>query len=190
MSAEAATSVPADATSARARLAAEVRRLENELQRAQERLVALGGEVLAGMYLVVEIGGLRALLPSARVTEIVRLVATRPLPDAPAHVLGTFVCRGTPVVAIDVAAAMGLKRELPMDAHILVLAGSPPLGLIVDRVDQTVEGPRLYEGDAASGVPEGWRGSRLLSGLCLVDGHVVPLLDASPLAAGVPERVP
>lgn len=189
MNAEAPTPI-SSAGSTRAQLAAEIRRLEQELQRAQERLVALGGEVLPGLYLVSEIGGLRALLPSTRVTEIVRLVATKPLPDAPSHVLGTFVCRGAPVVAIDVAAGIGEKREIPIDAHILVLAGSPPIGLVVDRVEQLVDGPRLFEGDTAAGVPEAWRGSRLVAGLCIVDGQVVPLLEPSPLAVGVPERLP
>lgn len=190
MNAEAPIPMSADAASARSRLAAEVRRLEQELQRAQQRLIELGGEVLAGLYLLADIGGMRALLPSARVTEIVRVVATKPLPDAPPHVLGTFVCRGVPVIAIDLAAGMGERREIPLDAHVLVLAGAPALGLLVDRVEQLVDGPRLFEGDAASAVPDAWRGSRLLAGLCIVGGQIVPLLDASPLAAGLPERLP
>ncbi len=187
MTARADSAAEGGGTSARARLAAEVRRLEEELQRAQERLLALGGEVLPGLHLVVDAEGLRALLPTGRVTEIVRLVATAKLPDAPPHVLGTFVYRGTPVLAVDLAAAIGARREPPLEAHIVVLAGSPPLGLVVDRVDRLVDGPRLFEGDAAQGVPDAWRGSGLVAGLCVLDGQVVPLIDTAPLAGPAAE---
>jgi purine-binding chemotaxis protein CheW len=167
----------------RAALVAELRRLEDALLAAQQRLVALGGETLPGLYLFVEAAGRRGLLPTTRVTEIVRLVSTEPLPGAPPHVLGTFVLRGAPVVAVDVAAAMGATREPALDAQIIVLAGSPMVGLVVDRVDRTIESPRLFDGDPVEGMPAAWRGSPLVAGLCVIDGESIPLLEPSPLAA-------
>ncbi len=167
----------------RAALVAELRRLEDALLGAQQRLVALGGEALPGLHLLVETAGRRGILPTARVVEIVRLVSTTPLPGAPPHVLGTFVLRGAPVVAVNVAAAIGERHEPTLDAQIVILAGSPMVGLVVDRVDRTVESPRLFDGNAVEGMPEEWRDSPLVAGLCVVDGQSIPLLDPSPLAA-------
>jgi purine-binding chemotaxis protein CheW len=175
-----------DARSAREALASRLRALEDAIQRTQGELTALGGEPLPGIHLLLDMVGRRALLPSTRVREIVRLVATKPLPGAPAHVLGTFVCRGSPVLAVDLATAvLGSTRPPPLDAQIVVLAGAPALGLVVDRVEALVEQPRLHEGGAEA--PEGFRGSRILAGLCVHEGEVLPLLDPGPLAAELRE---
>ncbi|BDG04067.1 chemotaxis protein CheW [Anaeromyxobacter oryzae] len=169
----------------RASLLAEVRRLESALARAQGALRALGGETVPGGHLLVEAAGRRALLPAARVVEVVRLVAFTPLPDAPPHVLGSFVCRGAPVCAMDLAALLGAPREPSLDAQIAVIAGVPAVGLVVDRVERLVESPRLFEGDVTAGTPEAWRGSTLVAGLCVEQGEVLPLLDPAPLLAAV-----
>jgi purine-binding chemotaxis protein CheW len=174
------------ARTSRASLVAEVRRLEGELKRAQGALVALGGETIPGMHLVIEAAGRRGVLPAGRVSEVVRLVATAPLAGVPAHVLGTFVCRGAPVVAVDLSAVLlGAARVPPIDAQIVILAGTPAVGLVVDRVIRLLDGPRLYEGDVAAGTPEAWRGSPLVAGLCVEDGEVLPLLDPAPLVAAL-----
>lgn len=175
----------------RASLVGKLRQLEDELQRAQTELTALGGETLPGLHLVVEAAGRRALLSVGRVQEIVRLVATEPLPGAPANVLGTFVCRGVPVLAVDLGTAVtGQPRTPGLDAQIVVLASSPSIGLVVDHVRSLVDGPRLFEGDADAGTPDGWRGSRLVAGLCVQDGDVLPLLDVAPLTAALREWAP
>jgi len=171
----------------RAALAAEVRRLEEALGRAQRDLLAHGGDALPGLHLLVEIAGRSALLAAGRISEVVRLVATVPLAGAPPHVLGAFLCRGTPVVAVDLAALLGVAREPSLDAQIAIVPGDPSVGLVVDRVEGLVEGPRLFHGDATAGTPAAWRGSALVAGLCLHHGEVVPLLDPAPLAADVAE---
>ncbi|MFY3743193.1 chemotaxis protein CheW [Anaeromyxobacter sp. Red801] len=173
------------ADSARAALSAEVRRLSGALRDAQRALAALGGTSLPGLHLVLEAGGRRALLPVAQVAEVVRMVALAPLPGAPAHVLGTFSWRGVPVVAVDLAAAAGARADLDLDARVVVLAGAPALGLAVERVAGTVDGPGLFEGDPAEAAAEGWRGSPLVAGLCVDAGEVLPLLDPSPLRAAL-----
>lgn len=170
---------------ARDALVTELRRLERALQRAQAELLGMGGGTLPGLHLVFDAGGARGLLPIGRVSEIVRLVATVPLAGAPPLVLGTFVCRGTPVLAVDLAAALGVKREPPINAQIAILTGMPRVGLVLDRIERMLEAPKVFEGDAAGGTPETWRGSGLVAGLCVEGGEVLPLLDPSPLVAGV-----
>lgn len=177
-----------DAREVRAALVAELRRLEDELQRTQGRLFALGGETLPGIHLVIEAAGRRGLLPAARVLEVVRMVETHALPGAAPHVSGTFVCRGAPVIAVDLSALLGGRVEAGLDSQIVILAGTPPVGLVVDRVARLVEDPRLYEGDVAAGTPEGWRGSPLVVGLCVDGGEVLPVIDPAPVLAELQGR--
>jgi purine-binding chemotaxis protein CheW len=180
---------PGGARGTRAALVAEVRRHEEALRRAHRELLAAGGERLPGIHLVFTAGGLSGVLPTAKVVEVVRLVATTPLAGAPPHVLGTFVCRGEPVVAVDLAALLaGVRREPPIDAEIVVLAGVPAVGLVVDRVQRIVDGPVLFDGDAALATPAGWRGSPLVVGLCVDGGEVLPLVDPGSIAVPAPER--
>jgi purine-binding chemotaxis protein CheW len=173
---------------ARDALVAELRRLEDQLQRAQSELLAMGGAVLPGLHLLVDAGGARGLVASARVSEVVRLVATTPVAAAPAHVLGTFVCRGAPVLAVDLAALLGVKREPPLDAQIVILVGAPRVGLVVDRIERLVESPRVFEGDPAGRTHAAWSGSGLVAGLCVDAGDVLPFVDPAPLISRLAER--
>ncbi len=173
----------------RAELVAQLRRLEDELQKVQGRLFQLGGEQLPGVHLMIEAAGRRALLSSGRVLEVVRLVATHPLAGAPPHVKGTFICRGQPVIAVDLRKMLGAKTEPTLDAQIVILAGTPAIGLIVDHVPRLVENPKLYEGDVVAGMPDGWRDSRLAAGLCLDGDEVLPVLDPSPIQAELAGRM-
>jgi len=172
--------------SARASLVERLRLLEEELSQAQGELAAIGGEQLPGLHLVVEAAGRRGLLPAGRVQEVVRLVATDPIPGAPPSILGTFVCRGVPVVAVDLAGLLGVARVPALDAQIAVLVGAPTIGLVLDRIRGLHERPVLH----AAGHQEvpGWEGSRLVVGLCTVGGEVLPLLDPTPVIASVREE--
>jgi purine-binding chemotaxis protein CheW len=174
---------PAGPHPARADLVVRLRQLEGQLQEVQARLLTMGGEALPGMYLVVEAAGRSALLPASRVREVVRIVALTPLVGAAPHVCGTFVCRGAPVVVVDLGRALGAAREPELDAQIVILAGAPAVGLLVERVPRLVEDPRLFGGDVAEATPDGWRGSRLVAGLCVDGGVVLPVLDPTPLLA-------
>jgi purine-binding chemotaxis protein CheW len=175
-------------TGARDALVDELRRLGGQLQRAQAQLLAMDGVALPGLHLLVDAGGARGLLPSSRVSEVVRLVATAPLAGAPPHVLGTFVCRGAPVVAVDLAAVLGVAREPPLDAQIVILSGSPRVGLVVDRIERLLDGPRVHVGDATGRTHVAWSGSGLVAGLCVDAGEVLPLVDPTPILAGLAER--
>jgi purine-binding chemotaxis protein CheW len=174
---------PGEPRETRASLVAEMRRLEDELQRTQGRIFAMGGTTLPGIHLVIETAGRRGILPATRVLEVVRMVETHPLPGSAPHVRGTFVCRGVPVIAVDLSALLGAARDPGLDSQIVILAGTPPVGLVVERVARLIEDPRLYEGDVASGTPESWRGSPLVAGLCVDAGEVLPVLDAAPVVA-------
>jgi purine-binding chemotaxis protein CheW len=166
-----------------------MRELAGEMARLQGDLLALGpGQRLPGLYLVVEAGGQRALLPASQVQEIVRLVPFSPLPGAPQHAVGSFVCRGQPVLALDLAACLGNRREPDLDAHVVVFSSAPPFGLLVDGVLSTVDAPLLLEGgDAGADV---WRQTRLVAGLCRMDDGIVPLLGVAALARSVEGVVP
>ncbi len=166
-----------------------MRELAGELARLHGDLVALGpGERLPGLYLAVEAAGRRALLPAAHVQEIVRLVPFAPVPGAPPHALGTFVCRGQPVLALDLATCLGARRDPDRDAHLVVFSSSPPFALLVDGVLSTVEAPLLLEGGDAG--PEAWREAHLVAGLCRLDDEAVPLLGVAALARSVEGVVP
>ena len=151
--------------------------LETELAEVHGALVSLGpGTSLPGLYLQVEAAGLRALLPSARVREIVRLVAFDPLPVAHRPALGSFVWRGQAAVAVDMATLLGADREPGLDAHVVVLGGARLCGLVVDGVRSLVDSPVQVQPSAA-GTLEAWAGGALVEAWCQVDGDVVPLLS-------------
>jgi len=153
---------------------------EPPLPRVQDGLARPAGETLPGLHLVVEAAGRRALLAAAHVLEIVRLVALEPRPGAPEALLGTFTWRGVPVVAVDLAALLGVRRQPALDAQIAVLAGTPAAGLVLDRVHGLLERPVRHP-EAAP--PVGWEAAGLVEGLCTAGGEVLPLLDPRPITA-------
>jgi purine-binding chemotaxis protein CheW len=153
--------------------------LEGELSEARDELVTLDpGEPLPGLYLLVDTAGRRALVPSELVQEIVRLVAFTPLPSAHAAVLGSFMCRGEPVVALDLATFFGATRDSTRDAHIIVLRGSRSCGLVVDAVRALLESPTILERRADTGAAAG---DEVTAGFCRVGDDVLPLISIEAL---------
>lgn len=156
--------------------------LETELVQAQAELAALGvGEPLPGVYVVFDVGALSAAVPAALVFEIVRLVEFTPLPQAPAHVLGSFLYRGEPAVGVDLAALVGHPRLASLDAHVVVLATERRIGLVVDRVRTLVEAPVVADPSEEEDAKVGRWGSRLVVGLCRSGDELLPLLDVGAL---------
>jgi len=186
---EASPSAPETTTpGSRTELVARLRRLEGELEEVRRRLLSLGAGMLPGVHLVVEAAQRRALLSSARVTEVVRLVAMSPMAGAPPQVRGTFVCRGIPVIAVDLRSLLGAGEDQGLDAQIVILAGTPALGLVVDRVTRLVEDPKLFEGDLGTGMPDGFQELGLAAGLCLCGEEVLPVLDPTSIEAHLAGR--
>lgn len=161
-------------------------KLETELTGLHTELAQLGtGSPLPGLYLLVESAGFTAALPSSLVLEIVRLVETTPLPKAPPHVLGSFVYRGDPVVAVDLARCLGqAERPLDVDAHMVVLATSRPVALVVDRVKALVEAPAVAE--APKDAPT-WLSTPLVAALCRAEDELIPVLRTELLLEGLPQ---
>jgi len=172
---------PAETTALRKRLAD----LESTVERLRsELLTRTSGERLAGLHLVVEAGGFRALIPERRVDQVAPLVAMRPLPRAPAWVAGTFVCRGRTVTALDLAAWVhGRRGQVPLDAHLVIFTGTPAAALLVDVVHSVEEDVSVAGGAAP---PEA---GRLVAGVCSLGGEVLPLLAVEAIERAAAEEV-
>jgi hypothetical protein len=99
-------------------------------------------------------------------------------------VLGSFVHRGTAVIAIDLARWLGAEREPELDAHLVVLGAARPFALLVDRVAAVVDGPEVV-GPRDGADP--WHGSGLAAAWCRVGDEVLPLLRLAPFAAMLEE---
>jgi purine-binding chemotaxis protein CheW len=99
-------------------------------------------------------------------------------------VLGTFVYRGEPALAVDLKRYLGLSEGEPdLDAHMVVLASARPMALVVDRVRALVEAPRVAEAPAEA---SSWLSSPLVAALCHAEGNLVAVLRVEPLLEGVP----
>ncbi|MGC4119197.1 MAG: chemotaxis protein CheW [Myxococcales bacterium] len=166
-------------------LYARLQKLQADLAGVHAQLARLGpGEVLPGLFVLVDVGDQVAALPSSLVLEVVRLVKTTPLPEAPDHVLGTFVYRGEPALAIDLKRYLSLTTEEPdLDAHMVVLATARPMAIVVDRVRALVEAPQVAEAPKDA---KNWLSSPLVAALCHAEGSLVAVLRIEPLLEGVP----
>jgi purine-binding chemotaxis protein CheW len=161
------------------------RELEGELAQVQAQIASLpAGEPIPGIYLTMEVAGQIVALPSTQVREVVRMVEVSPLPGAPKHVLGSFVYRGEPVVAVDLAVFLGRASEARVESHLVILQASQALALVVDHVVSLVDAPQVA---AQSDDPalQSWYASRLISGLCRSGDQLLPLLNLEPLLEGV-----
>jgi purine-binding chemotaxis protein CheW len=114
-------------------------------------------------------------------------VAIVPIPGIQPPILGTFVCRGTRVVAVDLAGLHGVRRQPALDAQIAILSGVPVVGLLCDGVRALHYHPVLRTAGRRE-VP-GWAGSGLVAGLCTAGGEVLALLDPAPIVAAVREAL-
>jgi purine-binding chemotaxis protein CheW len=174
-------------------LLARAARLERELFDLERALASAGaGTPRPGLHLVVEAGGHLALLEARAVVQIARVVEFTPIPGAPAAVLGGFVRRGRPAVAVDLARALGVAREPDLDAHLVIVDGARLLGVVVDRVQHVIEAPARADPRAERVLPR--LGDDLATSWCHLDGRLLPLIDGEALArlaaGGDPEGEP
>ncbi len=174
----------------RAELVSKLEELDVERTQLWSELVQVGrNQTLPGSYLVVEAAGASALVAAQAVHQLVPLVECMPVADAPEHVVGTFLWRGEPVVGVDLASYLKRPRELPLDAHVLIIGTQPLVGLVVDRVRSIVEAPLLMS-ERAEGLEHLWERSSLVIALCRTGDQLVPLIDPAVLVKGleVPAR--
>ena len=134
--------------------------LEREAASLYSELSTLRGDRLPGMYLLAEAGRHSVHIPASGVCELVRLVEYAPLPKSPDHVMGTFLYRGTVVVVIDLARYLSgpepaaelrpgnsSPHEPRLDAHVIVLASSRSIALVVDQVRSLIDSPQVAESE-------------------------------------------
>jgi purine-binding chemotaxis protein CheW len=165
-----------------AQLRAQLQKLETELLGVRRQLLKLGTQESApGMHLVFEVAQTQAMIPVSVVQEVVPLVEHVALPGAPSWVLGTISYRGQPASLIDVASILGVHRQPPLDAHVLIVAGSSLVALVVDRVRTLVESPVLASSESGEQLPDAWRGSNLVVGYCRVGERLFPLVSVEGL---------
>jgi purine-binding chemotaxis protein CheW len=164
--------------------------LEAECSRIVEQLARLEThECLPGLHLLIEVGGYCALLPAAPVREIARLVEWTPVPGMPAFVLGSFIYRGQAVFAVNLAACLGRPQEPALDAHLVVLASSVPMALVVDRVGGLVDSP-LLAAQELRGAEEAPLNAALVSAVCRVGQQLFPLLSVERLVSWLHREQP
>jgi len=150
-------------------------RLERELLELERQLVGAGvRSPRAGLHLVVEAGGDRALIEARTVLQITRLVEFTPIPGAPPAVLGGFVRHGEPGVAVDLARLLGVVREPDVDAHLVIAGGARMLGVLVDRVRNVVDAPPRIDPRAERLLPA-FR-EELVAAWCDVGGWLLPVV--------------
>ncbi len=153
-------------------LVQELRAIEQRWSRVRAGLVALGpGERLPGLHLVVGMAGGRALLPGVRIAEIARIVACDRIPGSAPWVLGGFVWRGRPAMAVDLGARLGGEPASSLDAIMVVLDGTPTVALVVDEVRGLAEDPLLADGVAGEEAR-----SPVVIGACRVDDDALPVV--------------
>ncbi|GEN08560.1 chemotaxis protein CheW [Myxococcus sp. MISCRS1] len=176
---------PVDTQVRRASVEERLGALELEQARLRQELISLSGELrLPGLFLTLDAAGTSALLAADAVQEVVRLVELEPLPGAPPHVAGTFIYRGNPAVAVDLAVLLGVTRQPELDAHLVICKGARPVAVLVDRVRDLVEAPTLVEGTPDGTVTLPWDRTGLMAGLCRTPEGVRPLLRVSAVLVG------
>jgi purine-binding chemotaxis protein CheW len=93
-------------------------------------------------------------LPVRHIIEVVSLVAVKPLPESPAHVLGVITVRGRAVNVLDMRQLLGHTPEpLTLSSPLIVLkpAHGAPFAALVDEVDNVIPLPEELERLPSSG---------------------------------------
>lgn len=113
------------------------------------------------LYVLFHLDDQRYALETGRLIEIVPFVELRELPRAPAWVAGLFDYRGHTIPVIDLTAlALGRPSRVLHSTRILVIdhplaaGGSRPLGLLAERVVETLKlAPEAFS-DTGVEIPE------------------------------------
>jgi purine-binding chemotaxis protein CheW len=126
-------------------------------------------------------------LPVSQIQEVVRHLATTPVPLAPAAVRGLANLRGMVATSIDLRRRLGLPERAPGagEVTVVVRGDEGPVCLVVDDVGDVVE----IDPDDLERPPETMRPAvrDLVRGICKLDDHLILLLDTTrALEAGAP----
>jgi len=165
-----------EAQARRSELLRELDAIEREHLRVRAGLAALGpGAPLPGLHLLAGVAGGQVLLPGSRIAEVALRVACDPVPGGPAWLLGSFVWRGRPALAVDLGPRLGGAPAPPLGSVMVILDGEPTVALVVDEVRGLAEDPVMAD-DSGGGAEPG-----LFLGACR--------LEAAAVAVLAPERI-
>lgn len=98
-------------------------------------IVEAGGQVL-----VIEIAGAEYGIATGSIKEIARMVATTPVPEAPAFVTGAIDYRGELVIVVDLGARLALQPARgDIDSYIVIVTHEGrSVGVLVDTVREVI----------------------------------------------------
>jgi purine-binding chemotaxis protein CheW len=116
------------------------------------------------------------------VSEVLRMVAITPLPEAPPWLAGMINLRGRVIAVTDLRLRLGLPAPEPgLNTPIIVVeADGRQLGLIADSVVEV-----LTQAAESTDLPAGLVGqSRLAQATLRAGGRLITVLDLGPLSAG------
>jgi len=116
------------------------------------------------------------------VSEVLRMVAITPLPEAPPWLAGMINLRGRVIAVTDLRLRLGLPAPAPgLNTPIIVVeADGRQLGLIADSVVEV-----LTQAAESTDLPAGLVGqSRLAQATLRAGGRLITVLDLGPLSAG------
>ncbi len=162
---------------ARRALHRRARELRGDLAELEAEFAELGpGDRLPGLYLVLEAGGRKALVSASQVEEVTRAPDPSPVRGGPPEAAGLVSAGGRSLVALDLAALLGVSRAAPVSATLVVFHSEVAVGLLVDAVSPA-PGPALL-------VPPALAASRSRHPLLVaqVGDEVLPLLQVERLA--------
>lgn len=96
---------------------------------------------LPSQLVIFQLDGCRYALPIENVEHIVRAAEITPLANAPGIVLGVIDVAGQVIPILDIRRRFRLaaRNLLPSDHFIVALAGTRPVGLIVEEVEEVAE---------------------------------------------------
>ncbi|MFZ5705083.1 MAG: chemotaxis protein CheW [Pseudomonadota bacterium] len=134
------------------------------------------------LYLIIVIGGQRALLPAACVESVVEVTEITSVPCAPPHVRGLFALRSRVLTVIDPLPALGERRASDHgDQAVIVHVDGHLYAMLVDDVDDVV----VIDGAPAAPralLSPGWASHT--EGALELDGEPLLLIDVATIIAG------
>jgi len=137
---------------------------------------------MADLLLVVRLAGRRIAFPATDAEGVVELEGLTPAPCAAPHVAGLSALRSRVLTVIDGRMALGAGKagDGALASAVIVPSGGHPYALLVDEVEDVVEGSAVAPLAAPAG--PGW--DRVALGMVEAGGDPLLLVDPHALIAG------
>jgi two-component system chemotaxis response regulator CheV len=135
---------------------------------------------MSGVCVRVRVGAEHYALDVSHVSEVDELGEPTPVPGAPAAIVGVHNVRGQVVPVVDVASLLGLAGGPAPKRVVIAEEGRRRAALAVHAVDDVAEALE----------PSEQSDSPLVSGVALVDGVLVGMLDLPALLSAATAEAP